>query len=798
VPNQLVELQFITGLKRAIFSNPRVQGSWTAQGRFSTQWTESPMSVIVGEDGCPAFVHSVQLDLADSGQTFSWGVILDGPSGANFWGMPTEIQDTGSTDRYRSFTLQPVASGHQIERYFLTQVRHLGAHKFFAPGAAAPDLRFAVWAPNAQSVAVVFGKPARPYIADDGTGLDPGRPPIVLQQQTGGIWVSPPQADFAAYTGLPYMYRIVNAQGATVYRTDIFSRDQAGRGAIDPSSQSWDGAIDSLDGTVSCSVVVDPDTVYTSLGAPTRIPTDSFWADEFRHGLPMSTSIQDLVIYELHVGSLGFGRVDPGNLRDALAFLDYLVALGVNAIELLPLAQFNGVVSWGYGDSHHLTIQASEGGPDEYRLFVRECHRRGLAVVQDVVYNHYDGQATRAEWQYDSTTPEQNIFYWYEGKSTDYPSSDGGYIDNGSSGWAPRYWEEVVRQQFISGAVFLVEEMHVDGLRVDLTQAMHRDNSLHADGRSVSSANIFGQKLLREWSRTLHMIKPNVMLIAEDHTGWDAVTRSPDAGGLGFDATWLADFYHQLVGAADASAGRARLIKQAGFGGNEPLAIDQFAGALSASQLKKVVYHLCHDEAGNDRGSARTIVAAVNAAPLWGPTRVVAEARCRVASGLSVLSAGTPMFLMAEEVGAARPFTFDGFLANREDILAERASTGAQLFRYYQDLISLRKRLASVRSSNLYVVYQSNSNRLLVFKRWSAGEEVLIFASLNNAAFDRGYVVQADMLSIPDAGWQEIFNSDATVYGGSGVGNAGGITWSSGGRLEVRLPANGLVVFARQ
>ncbi len=78
--------------------------------------------------------------------------------------------------------------------------------------------------------------------------------------------------------------------------------------------------------------------------------------------------------------------------------------------------------------------------------------------------------------------------------------------------------------------------MHVDGLRVDLTQAIHRDNILHADRRSVGAANVFGQKLLREWSRTLHMLRPNAMLVAEDHTGWDAVTKPPAQQGLGFDA----------------------------------------------------------------------------------------------------------------------------------------------------------------------------------------------------------------------------------------------------------------------
>ena len=258
----------------------------------------------------------------------------------------------------------------------------------------------------------------------------------------------------------------------------------------------------------------------------------------------------------------------------------------MNAVELLPLAEFSGNAAWGYGDSHHFCIESSAGGRDKYRHFVRECHRRGIAVIQDVVYNHYDNEAERAEWQYDSTVPEENIYYWYEGRSSDYRFPDGGYLDNGSSGYTPRFWEEIVRQQFISSAAFLIEEMHVDGLRVDLTQAIHRDNALHADGRSIGSANIFGQKFLREWSRTLRMIRPTVMLIAEDHTGWDAVTKPPAQGGLGFDARWELAFYHNLIGDSDMAGDRARLLKRAGFGGNEPLQMDGFAGALYGTPLR--------------------------------------------------------------------------------------------------------------------------------------------------------------------------------------------------------------------
>jgi 1,4-alpha-glucan branching enzyme len=808
MPTRPVQFHFLTGLRRPIFHNARLVGSWDQAGRYADQWTESPMQETLGDDGCPSFSATLPLDLADRDRTFNWGVVLDGPLGANLWGLPTELQDVNSSERHRAFQLQPPAPGDgtpQIERYHLTYCRRLGANKHFAVPGAPPGLRFAVWAPNAQAVAVVFAQRHQGYIADDGSGLDPAHPPIPLTRQANGIWASAPQPSFAAFEGRPYMYRITNAQGATVYRTDIFSRLQVGRGSFDPGGQPLPPGqtCRTLDGTVSCSLVVDPDTIGrafvpgTSSPGP-RVPIEEFWANEFSLERPVPNRVEDLVIYELHVGSLGFGRPRAGNLTDARHFLDQLVALGVNAVELLPLAEFKGTLGWGYGDSHHFVIESSAGGRDQYRRFVRACHRRGLAVIQDVVYNHYDPSAERAQWQYDSTAPEQNIYYWYEGRPTDYRSPDGGYVDNGSSGWAPRYWEEVVRQQFISSAACLVEELHVDGLRVDLTQALHRDNALHADGRPLGNANVFGQKLLREWSRTLRMIRPNVMLIAEDHTGWPAVTSPPAAGGLGFDATWYADFYHNLIGDQDQGAGTARLLRQAGFGGDEPLALDTFASALANSPACKVVYHESHDEAGNAPGTARTIVTAVNHAPLVGPTRLAAEARARVVFGLSLLSAGTPMFLMGEEIGAQKPFTFDTALANREDFIGDRHGFGAALFRYYQDLITLSHRLHSVRTHNLDILHAANANRVLAFKRWEANEEVIVVASLNNRSFASGYTIQKDLLAIPNAGWKEIFNSAAAIYGGSNVGNAGATIPSHDGRLTITIPAVGLLVFVRQ
>jgi 1,4-alpha-glucan branching enzyme len=789
-----VEFRYLTGCTRPIFRHARLAGSWD-------DWVEAAMDEIVAEDGCPAFRRVVRFDDARAGEVVRWGVRLDGPSGDGVWGIATEVPDADRQERHRECTL-PGAGASATESYRLTWARHLGAQKFYRDGAAAPDLRFTVWAPNARAVDVVFAARERPYVADDGSGVDPGMPALPLAVGPGGIWASEPIGPFHRFEGAPYLFRIVNAQGRVVYRTDLHSRWQAGRGGTDPARGRWDGRIDTLDGGVSCSVVVDQDAVRAEFepagDPPLRIGDDEFWADEFTAGRPVPARPADLVIYELHVGALGYPGRGPGTLDDAMTLLDQLVDLGVTAVELMPLAEFSGSFSWGYGDTHHFAIESSSGGRDQYKHFVRECHRRGLAVIQDVVYNHFDQNAERAAWQYDSTAPEDNIYYWYEGRRADHPHPSGGYLDNGSSGFAPRYHAEPVRQMFVSSAVELVEEFHVDGLRVDLTQAIHRDNALHADGSPVGRANQFGQKLLREWSRTLHLIRPSVLLIAEDHSGWDAVTRPPSAGGLGFDMTWFAEFYHHLVGDSEMAGGAARLLRDAGFGDDRPLRMPEFADALRRTRHDRVVYHESHDEAGNAAGTARTSRVAVGGAPLWGATRAYAESRSRVIAGLSMLSAGTPMFFMGEEIVAQKSYRFDNVDESKEDLHGERVAGGAPMFRFYQDLIRLRRRTGAIRSRHLDVLYASGADRVIAFTRSDGRSRVLVVASLNNRAFDAGYTLATAPDRLPAGRWQEIFNSDSGRYGGADVGNFGAAVPAGDGRITVRIPANGLLVFERR
>lgn len=825
----MISVRFIysIGIRREIFRHVRLVGSWDVNGRYAEDWSAPPfvMKMQRLEDGCPSYVATVEFDPAGIGREFRWGVRLDAPQRPDMWGIPTEVQDHASSQRHCSFIL--TADGGE-PRYYLTHCHRIGAQKRFGAGRSEPGMEFSVWAPNARKVETVIGKydyalqeKNTGYIADDHEGIDTAagdQGALQMEPDAEGIWRTdgrdPRLALFKDWHHRLYMFRVTKDNGKQAYRTDLYSRCQIGKGRIDPRGQGYTGSYKDLDGTKGCSVVIDPENVAAHFDEPgwpetSFIPEKKFWAHEFDPSRPLSHRVEDLVIYELHVGSLGFGQDRDGTFADFRDFLDHLVDLGVNAVELLPVLQFEGEDHWGYGTSHPFALEFSAGRRDQLKYIVRSCHRRGLAVIMDVVYNHYHVSAERAEWGYDSDSPERNIYYWYEGHPSDYPEYEqaaaldpetnppghGGYLDNYSSGYAPRFWEEMVRKWFISSAVALAEEFHIDGFRVDLTQALYQFNVRHGDGIPVETANAFGAKFLRELTRTIKMVKPRCFLIAEDHSEAPFVTEKTERGGLGFDATWHSAFYHHLIGDGDYGADFARLLRMAGFGDDRPLAMDCFAGVLKWSGHRKVVYHKDHDDAGNAQDTARTIVNAVNYAPLVGETRAYAEARCRTICSLSLLSAGTPMFLMGEEIASSNPLPFKDFRQYRDNFPAERVGSGATMFKFYQDLIRLRRRSAGLRSRQIEVIYTSNENRVIAFVRTDGVDTYLVAASLNDRPFSAGYWIPTASLGV--AGWREVFNSDAAIYGGHNVGNSGQVIPSEPWGINVVIPANGFVVLHR-
>lgn len=853
----VVQFTYMTGIQPDIFTSARLKGNWDSRGMGSESWSTIAMEKIRGSDGCPAFTAAIEL-FGGVGDVFEWGVELQRHGSEWQWGIPTELSQHTSDRRVRTLRLTAPDAGPQLETYYLSQARRLGAQRFYAnPSnpAEPPAIQFAVWAPNAQEVDVCIGTlwetgknpdddplidPMRlslagralrsvdrhtihgGYIADGSeAGSHKSWGPFKMIRQSDGVWITaasdPQLSTFPIFDHVPYMYRVRKDSGKVVFRTDIYSRCQIGSGGFAPIGE-YLGRTEELDGTVSCSIVVDPDLVAKEWLEPLWPEIQWLSQDQFFESPASAENIQevqlkDLVIYELHIGALGArtsGDGHPGTLGDALGLLDYLQDLGINAIELLPLSEFSGEGSgWGYATSHHFALEYSGGGRDQYKHFVRECHKRGIVVILDVVYNHFAHEAERAEWMYDTDFHEKNPYYWYEGHPGDYVEFNasvkehrrgtGGYVDNLSTAWAPRYSEEAVRSMFISSALSQAVEFKIDGFRVDQTTSIREYNKRHADGRPLGHVNAFGSKLLRELTRALRLVKPQIMLMAEDHSNWESVARDPDTGGLGFDAAWYADFYHHLVGDTDKGSDYAKLIKTAGLGDDRPLAMNFFAGALQAtSGAKKVVYHESHDEAGNGKLTKRTINIAVNGAPLVGETRRVAEARCRFAAGMALLSAGIPMFLFGEEVGAEKDFLYGKVLENREDLLALRVSPGKYLFEFYRQLIRLRKSFAGLKSENIDVVFSHNDHRLIVFRRWALGgaDEFLVFASLNNLHFNApSYLFHADR--IPGGLWREEFNSDSAYYGGDNVGNYGSVIANSAGAFECVVPARGFVVFRR-
>lgn len=174
----MIAVRFVwrTGLHQAPFARVRLLGSWDADGRWTDgDWSEHSMSPTLAADGRAAFAALVDLEPDPAGRPFRWGVRLDGPGGADLWGVCTEIGDPDGAERVCRLSLPQTSSGADpVEAVcHLSLAGWLGANKWYRPGASEPGVRFAVWAPNARAVTVVIGHTWR-----DG---DPERRPLTAK-----------------------------------------------------------------------------------------------------------------------------------------------------------------------------------------------------------------------------------------------------------------------------------------------------------------------------------------------------------------------------------------------------------------------------------------------------------------------------------------------------------------------------------------------------------------------------------------------------------------------------------------
>ncbi len=209
----------------------------------------------------------------------------------------------------------------------------------------------------------------------------------------------------------------------------------------------------------------------------------------------------DLVTYELHVGTffVPAGQGLPGTFSTATQKLDHLESLGINAIMLMPVAEFPGDLSWGYNPAHPFSVEESLGGPDALKSFVDEAHARGIAVMGDVVYNHF-GPNDMDLWQYDgwSIGNGGGIFFFQDAVRAQTP-------------WGPRpdFGRNEVRSYIRDNAMMWLDEFRMDGLRFDGTKYIRKADQ---QGPDIPE----GWSLLQWVNNEIDAVHPGKLIIAED------------------------------------------------------------------------------------------------------------------------------------------------------------------------------------------------------------------------------------------------------------------------------------------
>ncbi|MEQ8848522.1 alpha-amylase family glycosyl hydrolase [Botrimarina sp.] len=437
-----------------------------------------------------------------------------------------------------------------------------------------------------------------------------------------------------------------------------------------------------------------------------------------------------LVIYELHVGT--FHRADKdevGSFDEAADKLDYLQWLGVNAIEVMPTAEFAGDLSWGYNPAHLFAVESGYGGPRALKRFVREAHRRGIGVIMDVVYNHL-GPSDLDLWQFDGWSENgKGGVYFYNDHRSSTPWGD----------TRPDYGRGEVRQFLFDNAMMWIEEYHMDGLRYDMTLYMR---SIHGDDATAIPE---GWTLAQWINREVRSRYPHKVTIAEDLRTNDAITKPEKWGGANFHAQWDERFVHPirsvLLQVDDAHRSMAEVREALTYRYNH----DAF---------ERVVYTESHDEVANGKARVPTEIDAE------APSSWHARKRSTLGLALALTAPGVPMLFQGQE------FLRVGWFQDTRPLDWRRADTQQGTLRLARDLIGLRLDRdgfsGGLTGQRIEVLHVNDSDKVIAYRRWDdggPGDDVLCVANFSARRFD-DY-----RLGVPTAGaWRLRCNSDAAWY----------------------------------
>lgn len=371
------------------------------------------------------------------------------------------------------------------------------------------------------------------------------------------------------------------------------------------------------------------------------------WNDRHWMGLPF----ENLILYELHVGTF----TQEGTFEAIIPRLEDLFDLGINAIEIMPIAQFPGRRNWGYDGVFPYAVQNSYGGATGLKKLVDACHQKGIAVILDVVYNHLG--------------PEGNYFYEFGPYFTKKYCTPWGDAINLDTDWA-----DGVRDFFSDNALYWLEYFHIDGLRLDAIHTVFDSSAVHFWEHLQQKITVIQKKT----GRVFH-------LIAESDLNSPRVIDPVSKNGFGFTAQWLDDFHHALYVLLHPK-GKSRYFD---FGKIEQLAkayVEGFVhsgeyvhfrkrkyGASSAGipGSKFVVFNVNHDQAGNRVNGERL-------------SMLVDFERLKLAAAAMLLAPYIPMLFMGEEYGDETPFFY--FVDHSDQELIEAVRKGrAEEFAAFKD-----------------------------------------------------------------------------------------------------------------
>lgn len=438
-----------------------------------------------------------------------------------------------------------------------------------------------------------------------------------------------------------------------------------------------------------------------------------------------------LVIYELHIGTYYAPEEGhPGTFRDAIARLDYLRLIGVNAIEVMPIAEFPGDYSWGYNPAHPFAVESGYGGPNGFKELVREAHLRGIAVILDVVYNHF-GPSDLDLWQFDgwSENDKGGIYFYNDWRATT-PWGD----------TRPDYGRAEVRQYIRDNAIMWIEEFHVDGLRMDMVPYIrHVNGDENPEGMLQD-----GYSLIRWINGEIREKYPHKFTVAEDLHGLDLITAPVQQGGLGYSSQWDADFVHPV---------RDVLIQPDDAGRDTGKIRTALERRYNSDPFQRVVYTESHDEVANGQARvAQEIAEDVN--------DFFAKKRSTLGAALVLTAPGIPMLFQGQTI------LEDKWFDDADPVDWSRLLTFRGIAKLYRDLIGLRRNLdgwtRGLTGPNIQVMHENTKDKVIAYHRWLDGgrqDSTVVVANFSNQTFD------SYRIGLPASGlWKLRFNSDFGDY----------------------------------